>query len=127
MNYTGVVIEESLGDKSVIKDLPIVSTQVEHVTPEHKTPWLKQWTLHSISVPEKNAVQLAEKLSLCLEKDHEWYADYKNDDTHFIIYRDKVFKINRRNLEEYKAAGNYGISLGIPDYQVNFTADLVER
>lgn len=126
MNYQGVVIEESLGDKSVIKDLPIVSTKVEQVTTEHKTPWIKQWTLHTVDVPEEKAEDLAGKLSHCLDKEHEWYADFKNDTTHFIIFRNKVFKIDRRVITEYESARNYGISLGIPEYQVNFTADVVK-
>lgn len=126
MNYQGVVIEESLGDKSVIKDLPIVSTKVEQVTSEHKTPWIKQWTLHTVEVPQEEVDDLAKKLSCCLDKEHEWYADFKNETTHFIIFRDKVFKINRRNVTEYEAARNYGISLRIPEYQVNFIADLVK-
>lgn len=126
MNYQGVVIEESLGDKSVIKDLPIVSTKVEQVTPEHKTPWIKQWTLHTVDVPEEKAQDLAEKLSHCLDKEHEWYADFKNNTAHFIIFRDKVFKINRRNVTEYEAAREYGLSLGIPEYQVNFTVHVAK-
>jgi hypothetical protein len=41
MNYEGVIIEESLKDKSILKDIKVVSTKVEPITKEHKTPWLK--------------------------------------------------------------------------------------
>lgn len=47
MSYTGVIIEESLKDKAVLNQVSIVNTKVEPVTKHHKTPWLKQWTLHS--------------------------------------------------------------------------------
>jgi len=42
MNYKGVIIEESLENKDVLKDIKISSTKVEEVTDEHKTPWIKQ-------------------------------------------------------------------------------------
>jgi hypothetical protein len=68
MGYRGDIIEESLRDKSVLKDVNIISTRVEQVTKHHKTPWLKQWTLHTLDIPESDAASLADKLSRCLEE-----------------------------------------------------------
>lgn len=124
MNYIGVIIEESLGDKSVLGQVEILETKVEPVTPEHKTPWLLQWTLHTITIPEERAEQIAQKISGCFDAAHpEWYADYKNDDYHFVIYAGKVFKVDRKNPILYKVAREYGISIGIPEYQLDFTPD----
>ena len=121
MNYSGVIIEESLTDKTVLKDVIIISTEVEPITPEHKTPWLKQWTLHNVEVPEANAEQIVDKISKALESERtSWYADFKNDDYHYIIFPNKVFKVDRTNPVLYKDAREYGISLGIPEYQVDF-------
>ena len=45
MSFKGVIIEESLADRSVLNDdVKIVATRTERVTTEHMTPWLKQWT-----------------------------------------------------------------------------------
>lgn len=44
MNYQGVIIEESLENKDILKDVKISDTKVEKVVEEHKTPWIKQWT-----------------------------------------------------------------------------------
>ncbi len=52
MNYKGVIIEESLQDTSVLDNVRILKTKVEPITPKHKTPWLKQWTLHTVEIPE---------------------------------------------------------------------------
>jgi len=123
MDYRGVVIEESLADKTILSRLKIVSTEVEPVTPEHETPWLTQWTLDTINVPEENADATAHELSESLDKAHNWYADYKNKSYHYIIYREKVFKVDLRNPILYKDARAYGISLGIPEYQVDFAPD----
>mgnify|MGYP001581464327 FL=1 len=77
---------ESLANEDVLKDVVILSTKVEPITPEHKTPHLKQWTLHTVEIPEEKAYEIVEKLSKGLETEHtNWYADFKNDKYHYII------------------------------------------
>lgn len=124
MNYKGVIIEESLHDKSVLKKVKILSTKVEKVTKHHQTPWVKQWTLHTVEVPEKKADEIAELLMWSFDPSHpQWYADYKNDKYHYIIYNGQQFKIERSDASGYKDAKDYGISIGIPEYQVDFAPD----
>lgn len=123
MNYRGVIIEESLEKVDVLKDVAVVDTKVEQVTEEHKTSWIKQWTLHTVEIPEEKADDVAEKLSVDLEKEHNWYADFKNDQYHYIIYHGKIFKVDLKNPILYKDAKAYGISVGIPEYQVDFAPD----
>lgn len=125
-DYRGVIIEESLADKTVLGTVKIVSTEIEPVTEKHQTPWLKQWTLHTVEIPETDAERVAEELSRVIIRDPlSWYADFKNASRHFIIFPDKVFSIDRRNQGEYEAAKQYGISLGIPEHQVNFSPEIV--
>ena len=127
MNYQGVIIEESLTDKSILSKLKIVNTKVEPITPEHKTPWLKQWTLHTVLIDEETADDIAEQISKSFDYSHgAWYADFKNNRTHYIIFKDKIFKVDRSKQEEYQKATDYGISLGIPKYQVDFAPNVVE-
>ena len=125
MDYKGVIIEESLEDKDVLKNLNIIFTKTERVTIKHKTPWVNQWTLHTINISEDNINKIAEKVSKSLDSKHSWYADFKNEKFHYIIFRDKVFKINIRSKEEYNKAREYGISLGIPKYLVNFHPEVI--
>ena len=66
---------------------------------------------------------IADRLSVDLEKIHNWYADFKNEQYHYIIYRGKVFKVDLQNPILYKEAKQYGISLGIPEYQVDFVPE----
>ena len=123
MNYKGVIIEESLENKDILKDVKISDTKIEEVVEEHKTPWIKQWTLHTVEILENQAKDVAEKISKVLDSKHDWYADFKNDTHHYIIFHDKVFYIDRKNKEQYDEAKRYGISLGIPEYQVDFAPD----
>ncbi|MBI2610115.1 hypothetical protein HYW53_02975 [Candidatus Giovannonibacteria bacterium] len=118
MNYRGVVIEESLENKDVLKKMSILDTKVEAVTEAHHTPHLKQWTLHTFEIPENKAEEIAEKI--CQSLEDAWYADFKNEKYHFIIYRGKKFRVDLGNPEVYKKAKEYGLSLGIPEYQLDF-------
>jgi len=127
MNYKGVIIEESLENKDILKkDVKILETKVEEVTEEHKTPWIKQWTLHTVEIPENQAKNVAEKISRALDSEHDWYADYKNDTHHYIIFRNKIFFVDQQSKEQYDEAKKYGISLGIPEYQVDFHPEVKE-
>src|SRR3989338_3124883 len=101
MNYKGTIIEESLDRLDVLAGLTILKTDVELVTEEHQTPWLAQWTLHRVEIPEGDAV--AHKLSEVIDVSHKssWYADFKNDTTHYVIFLNKVFRLNRDEKAEY--------------------------
>jgi len=119
-NFIGTIIEESLESKNVLEDVKILSTKVEKVTEKDKTPWIKQWTLHTVEILIDQADAAAKELSLSLDSKHDWYADFKNNAFHYIIFRDKIFKIDKRKKEQYDEARKYGISLGIPGYQLDF-------
>lgn len=122
MSYHGVIIEESLADTSVLADTKILSTQIEPVTEKHKTPWVKQWTMHSVEIPAAKAAEVANKISRALDSNHNWYADYKTDNGHYIIYSGKVFHVtDRKDKTQYDEATAYGVSIGIPAYQVDFS------
>lgn len=125
MNYKGVIIEESLGKKDVLDKVNIVETKVEPIKPEHKTPWLKQWTLHTVEIPEEQSEQIAGEISNSFDLEHpNWFADFKNDKYHFIIFSEKVFKIDLQNPVLYKDAREYGIFIGIPIYQIGFAQEI---
>ena len=125
-NFNGVIIEESLENKDVLKKVKILKTEIEPVTEKHKTPWIKQWTLHTVEILENQPDIIAKDLSELLDSEHNWYAEFKNATHHYIIFRNKVFVIDRSSKEQYDEANNYGISLGIPEYQVDFHPDIKE-
>lgn len=125
-NFIGVIIEESLENKDVLQKVKIIKTKVEEVTEEHKTPWVKQWTLHTVEILENQADAIAEDLSKSLDSEHAWYADFKNDKFHYILFRNKVFKVDRSKREQYDDVTKYGLTLGIPDYQVDFSPHIKE-
>jgi len=120
-NYRGVIIEESLKDKGVLRNVKVLKTEVEKVTKQSNTPYLKKWTLHTVAIKEDDADEIADRISKSLDPKHSWYADFKNERWHYIVYRGKIFKVDRRSKAQYEKATEYGISLGIPSYQVDFS------
>jgi len=122
-DFKGVIIEESLEDKRVLKKVRITGTRVSQVTESHKTPWLTRWTLHSVVVSADNADMIAEEVSRSLDRGHggSWYVDFRNDGVHFVIFSGKTFKVDTGNKQQYEEARRYGRSLGIPEPQLDFT------
>ncbi len=118
--YRGVIIEESLDNKDILKKVKIVSTKVEKVTTEPQTPWLSQWTLHTVEINQEKADEIARLISQSLEREHDWYADFNNGERFYVIFTDKVFTYKKGDKEGRQKAVDYGLSLGIPDYQLDF-------
>lgn len=124
--FTGIIIEESLDDVNILKKVDTIDTKIEEVTENHNTPWIKKWTLHSIEILPENADEIAREISNSLDKEHPWYADFRNDLFHYIIFPNKVFKIDRSKEEEYSDVTKYGITIGIADYQLDFSPHIEE-
>ncbi len=82
-----------MGDKSVLSRVKIISTKVEEVTDRYQTLWVKIWTLHKVEVEPSLSSEVTEQISKSQNGNHlhGWYADYKNEQIHFVIYRDKIF------------------------------------
>ena len=125
-NHKGVIIGESLESLSILEKIKIIDTEIEPVTEKHKTPWIKQWTLHTVEILEDQADEIAKELSEILDSEHNWYADFKNANFHYIIFRNKVFKVDRSKKQQYDNVTKYGVSLGIPDHQLDFSLQIKE-
>ena len=119
----GNVIEESLADRATLSEVAILQTWVETATEYHRTPWLERWTIHRVAVPEQRAAAVAEgfRETLDTEHAHAWYVDFKNEDVHYIVFADKVFRVPRDSEQRYAEAIEHGIKLGIPRYQLDFS------
>ncbi|MCK4729742.1 MAG: hypothetical protein KAT28_00335 [Candidatus Aenigmarchaeota archaeon] len=127
-HFVGVIIEESLENKDVLKKIKILKTKIEKVTQKHNTPYLKQWTSHTVEILENQADEVAEELSNSIDSKHSnWYADYKNEKIHYFIFRNKIFKVDRYKKEQYDEFVKYGLSLGIPEHQLDFSQDILKR
>jgi len=69
-NFKGIIIEESLEKADVLKEVIVTNTKVEPVTDNHQTPWVKQWSMHTVEVLEDKAEEIVKKISLSLDSKH---------------------------------------------------------
>lgn len=118
--YKGVIIEESLSNKDALKGLKIVAQEVEKVTEAHETPWLEQWTCDTVEIPEENIDDVVRDLSASIDVKHcgNWYCDFRNEDWHYVVFRERIFKINRKRREDYAEMQKYAKELGLPEHQM---------
>ena len=125
MSYRGIIIEESLDNPLILNEVKIINTQVEAVTSSHQTPWVKHWNIHEVEIADDKIEQFADHLSRALDaRRSSWYADLKNDNQHFIVFHGKVFVIDRSKPEQYEQAKQYGMYLGIPERQLDFSPQI---
>lgn len=120
MDYQGIIIEESLENLEILQELEIVHTEIEKVTASNETPWLDKWTMHTILIEENKIDEYAEKLSKLIDIQYceNWYCDFKNEQFHYVIFSNKVFKLNRSNEQDYVKMIQYAISIGLPEHQL---------
>jgi len=105
----GVVIENSLKDPSVLKDLEIVRSWEDG-----------SWKLHEVRVSKEQAEKLSEHLN-----DGPWYVHFwePGDDTVLVVFKGKTFTIRFSDKESWKPAVEHGKSIGIPEEQLDFPID----
>ncbi len=77
--------------------------------------------MHIVEIAEDKIESIVPLLSKSIDgsrKNGGWYTDLKSDDWHYIIFSGKVFKVDRSSDEQYEQAKEYGMSIGIPEYQL---------
>ena len=82
------------------------------------TPWTLTWSKVDFSIKDEDADRAAKIFQEVIDPNPKhwpkWYVDFKNERTHYIVYRNKIFKVNRSNKINYKPAFDHGLALGIP-------------
>lgn len=117
--YRGIIIEESLKDQSLLNTVRIIGTEIESVTAGHRTPWLKEWTLDEVEIDDEAIKSFVRKVQNSIETEHKsWFADFKGDQDHYVVFPDKIFFIDHRRNDSYDKAISYGVALGIPRNQI---------
>lgn len=120
MDYEGIIIEESLTNLDILKELEIVDTEIEKVTETNETPWLEQWTMHTVVIKKNKIEEYCQNLSQLIDSKHcgNWYCDFKNDKFHYVVFANKVFKLDRNSKQDYADMREYAITLGLPEHQL---------
>lgn len=126
MDYKGVIIEESLICSEILKELEIIQTEIAETTEREATPWLEQWTLQTVIISENKIEEYTKRLSKLIDVSHigDWYCDFRNEQYHYVVFSNKIFKLNRDNKQDYNDMRIYAIGIGVPEEQLPTFNDL---
>lgn len=102
-NYSGCIIEESIKDKSILDEFTIVETKDE------------DGIMYIVEIDECKINEIVPKLQSAMVDEPIWYIDLKNYDYHYIIFNDKIFKVDRDYPEQYEQTKEYGLKRGISE------------
>ena len=107
--YKGTIIENSLEDKNILKNLKVT-----------KTYQVDDWILDEVFVEEGQISDLSKNLAVGPWYVHLWVPG--KDDVK-VIYKDKIFDIKFSEKSTWIEAVSYGKSIGIPEEQLDFPID----
>lgn len=99
--YSGCIIKESLKDLSILDEFDIVDEDI-----------------CTVKIDKSKIENILPRLQAAMVDDKVWYCDLKCNDYHYIIFNDKIFKIDRNYGEQYEEAKKYGLNRGIPEEQL---------
>lgn len=108
--YKGTIIEQSLADKSILKQVVV-----------EKTYQAEDWTLYDVRVREDQISLLSNSLA-----DGPWYIHIwkEGGDDIKVIYKDNhIFDLKFSDASTWGDAVAYGKALRIPAEQLDFLID----
>ena len=112
MAWQGVILEESLEDKSLLKLAKILSTSVDKLGGEDRI-----MTFHNIEVEDKNKDKFIEKAIKTIKQ--SFYLHICKEGVMYVIFRGRMFKFSK-GYPEIKCAKEHGKSIGIIEQQMPF-------
>ena len=113
--WKGVIIEESLEDKSLLSLVKIISSRQTTLENESERGVL---TFHSVELKDSNLDEFIETAQKSIKD--SFYIHICKDSEMIVIFRNKVFRFSSDNLEGLNEAREYGISVGVFKEQMPF-------
>lgn len=106
-SYRGTIVENSLNDKEILKNIKIQKTKND-----------EDWVLHDVSVNEKQIEKFGRYLN-----NGPWYMNFWKDNKEdmIVVFKDKSFRIKYSDKRTWQEAIEYGKTLGIPEEQLDFS------
>ena len=104
--YRGTIVENSLKDKSILKDLKIDRIYQD-----------EDWLINDVIVSEDQINKLGQYL-----EDGPWYMNFWKPDADemVVVFKDKNYKMRQSDKSTWADALEHGKSIGIPEEQLDF-------
>jgi Ran GTPase-activating protein (RanGAP) involved in mRNA processing and transport len=110
--WQGVVLEESLEDKSLLKMAKIKDTNVSRLEKENRV-----MTFHQVEVPDTLKEEYIEKAKNVIKQ--SFYTHLCKDGQMIVVFKSRVFNFTE-DSPELNEAREYGKSIGIIAEQMPF-------
>ncbi len=105
-SYIGIIVAESLIDKFILNSLKVIKSEV--------SPTLG-WHLFTVEVTAEEIQNLSRNI-----ESNKWYMHFWKDRNVIAVFKDKTFEFNYDDKESWKPVIEYGLSIGIPQEQLDF-------
>lgn len=111
-NWKGVILEESLEDKSLIKLTKIISTEKDNLEGEDRV-----MTFHKVEVEDNKKDEFIQKAMKSIK--NGFYTHLVKDKVMYVIFNNHMFKFSK-GYPELEEARKYGKERGIKEEQMPF-------
>ena len=112
MTWKGVILEESLEDKSLLKLVNIIKTNKEKLEGENRV-----MTFYKIEVGDKEKDEFVKKAIKAIKQG--FYLHIVKDKVMYVIFRNHMYKFSK-GYPELEEAREEGVNMGIPKEQMPF-------
>lgn len=109
--YRRIIIEESLKDNLILNEFMILGLSIT----KEKNP-ANRWHMYSVEAFDMTISKLTKII-----KNQNWYAHFWNGVKMIVVFSNKTFKFRMDDLEGRDKAVQYGILIGIPKKQLDFS------
>lgn len=109
--FTGAIIKETITSELLLDFLKIDKVELWKTADEE----IKYWTMIFFS---SNTIDFPERLAKVLI--NGWFADMKQDNVKYIVFKDCVYRYTIDNVAEKSFVLNEMRKRGIPDEQFNW-------
>ncbi len=111
--YKGAIVEESLEDSRILNILKKIDMEI---TKDSKAS--DRWHMYTVEISKKDIEKIAKEI-----KPKLWYAHFWKENELIVVFRRKIFILNRYDQKSWKEAIEYGLKRGIPKKQLDFKMD----
>jgi len=120
--YDGALITQSLKPGTELVGVPLVVDRL--VTFDKSDAAVNQptrWTMIFFRVEDADTERLAAWFADSLiGEPGVWYADFRNDAEHFVIFPGRIFRYRRDDHDARAQAVDHGRRLGVPEAQLDW-------
>jgi len=115
MVWEGVIIEESLESKDLLKLAKTVKTKKSTLESEEEKGFLH---FHHAEVSDGKKEEFVEEAKNAIKQG--WYLHICKDGKMIVVFKGKSFEFTKLQKDKIEQAKKYGMSIGIIEEQVQF-------